>query len=569
LRPIYRRRARALPFKAHPSARPSPTNRLERECRVHLYFATDRDDDLVAVSQWDVGRVAMATGAVDPCMYWTGEAQKPARAERLAPGLEDVAESRSSLSEVHDAASFKRPRRRTPERGEDIAIERQPSAGDADSARHDDHLAVREQLDMHTLSLVQAAAQPAEGRSAGKRPAGRRLVFGAGTDGYGLERLSKRPARSRRDEKRREGGGQQPARRALHVLRRYVALACLPVLFATLIAAPPARADGDPASDVLPTQDVYYGAYVDLRAKPAAQLLAMLQQAREKGFETKVALISDVYDLGVQTALWKKPQDYAKLLAEELEYVYSGRVLIVMPNGYGYWDMGESGLRERQTLQELAAPRRTTKLLGSAITAVQQLARREGITLRVPDAEVPPDGLSNSMADPGSTPSHTPSATATPEATATPSSVESGGSGALLFLGPFAAAGLLAVGVVIVRRRRERASLEPAAPAPAPQPVLRPATKPAVTVTLPKATVANLADGLIVPVNAVDQGMVSVTLSTGGREVTSGTAEANHPGHLDIRLAKVAKAERFRGKALSLKVTAANDSTVTRTLKVR
>jgi hypothetical protein len=240
-----------------------------------------------------------------------------------------------------------------------------------------------------------------------------------------------------------------------------VALACLPALFATLAIAPPARADGDPASDVLPTQDVFYGAYVDLRSKPAAQLPAMLEQAREKGFETKVALISDAPDLGVETAFWKKPQDYAKFLAEELGYVYKERLLIVMPNGYGYWDMDQSGLRERQSLRKVAPPRRTTKLLTSAIAAVRQLASREGIELTVPDAKVPESGMSNSMAEASAT--HTPSATTTPEPSATPAPAQDGGggSGAWLFFSPFAAAGLVAVGLIVVRRRREHTAERP------------------------------------------------------------------------------------------------------------
>jgi len=33
---------------------------------------------------------------------------------------------------------------------------------------------------------------------------------------------------------------------------------------------------------------------------------------------------------------WKKPQDYAKFLAEELAFVYDKRLLVIMPNGYGY-----------------------------------------------------------------------------------------------------------------------------------------------------------------------------------------------------------------------------------------
>ena len=60
---------------------------------------------------------------------------------------------------------------------------------------------------------------------------------------------------------------------------------------AFFMAVPAAFADGDPPSDILVGEDVYYGYRVDLRAKAAAQLPALLAASRERGYELKVALV--------------------------------------------------------------------------------------------------------------------------------------------------------------------------------------------------------------------------------------------------------------------------------------
>jgi len=207
-----------------------------------------------------------------------------------------------------------------------------------------------------------------------------------------------------------------------------------------LAIAPAARADGDPASDFLVLQDMYYGFNVDLKSKPAAQLPALLAQARAKGYEIRVAVITRDGDLGSAALLWRKPQLYAEFLGQELANVYKGRTLVVMPNGYGIFHAGHSNVREEKVLAKQPPPR---ELLPGALQAVRRLAAAGGVTLTVPDVDVPAGGVVQ--------PAFQHQATAT--ATATPAPAQRGGGrSAWLFLVPIAAF----VAAALLARRRAR-----------------------------------------------------------------------------------------------------------------
>ena len=49
-----------------------------------------------------------------------------------------------------------------------------------------------------------------------------------------------------------------------------------------------------------------------------------------------MAIIASPYDLGAVTALWRKPRAYARFLGIELSLAYKQRLLVVMPNGFGF-----------------------------------------------------------------------------------------------------------------------------------------------------------------------------------------------------------------------------------------
>ena len=55
-------------------------------------------------------------------------------------------------------------------------------------------------------------------------------------------------------------------------------------------------------------------------------------------------------------ALWRQPQKYAQFLGQELFYVYKGRLLIAMPNGYGIYQHGKRVTTERKLLDKLPPP---------------------------------------------------------------------------------------------------------------------------------------------------------------------------------------------------------------------
>jgi len=206
-----------------------------------------------------------------------------------------------------------------------------------------------------------------------------------------------------------------------------------------LAAAPAARADGDPASDYLVQQDMYYGYQLDLKSKPAAQLPPLLAQATEKGYEIRVAVITGDADLGSAALLWQKPQLYAEFLGQELSNVYKGRTLVVMPNGYGIFHAGHSNVREEQVLKKLPP---ASDLLAGSLDAVQRLAAASDVSLTVPDVTPPPGGVKQGALQ------HQ----AIPTATATPAPKSDGGSHAWLFLVPVA--GFVVIALVVRRRAR-------------------------------------------------------------------------------------------------------------------
>jgi hypothetical protein len=160
---------------------------------------------------------------------------------------------------------------------------------------------------------------------------------------------------------------------------------------AVLVAVPAAHADGDPASDFLLSQHVFYGADVDTGSTPARQLAVLTRDADRKRFPIRVAVITQPYDLGAVQSLWRKPQQYASFLGQELSYSYRGRLLIVMPNGFGINHFKRPTTAERTVLAKLTVQATPVGLVRGGITAVQRLAATAGVKLAVPPASsLPP-----------------------------------------------------------------------------------------------------------------------------------------------------------------------------------
>jgi hypothetical protein len=155
-----------------------------------------------------------------------------------------------------------------------------------------------------------------------------------------------------------------------------------------------ARANGDPASDYLLFQSVFlpFNAKIDSDAKD--QLSGIVRESDKAGFRIKVALIATPYDLGTAFSLYRKPQQYAEFLGLELSFQYRDRLLVVMPNGFGYAVNGKPAPRFRRALEGLAGPGRdTTKQAEAATVAVRRLAAVGGHTI------VPPKGGASEARD--------------------------------------------------------------------------------------------------------------------------------------------------------------------------
>ncbi|HTU28338.1 MAG TPA: hypothetical protein VMF07_03080 [Solirubrobacteraceae bacterium] len=120
--------------------------------------------------------------------------------------------------------------------------------------------------------------------------------------------------------------------------RRVPALAWLAILAGALLVlghAGPARADGDPASDELIAQNVFYPYSSPVSPRAQRQLNAEVTTAHRDGLFLKIALIARPSDLGSITALYGSPQRYAQFLDTELSLNRKIPLLVVMRAGFG------------------------------------------------------------------------------------------------------------------------------------------------------------------------------------------------------------------------------------------
>jgi len=171
--------------------------------------------------------------------------------------------------------------------------------------------------------------------------------------------------------------------------RKALALGAVALVACTL-AASGARADGDPASDYLLVQKVFLPFDAKFPAKAQAQLTALVAAANKSGFTIRVAMIASSYDLGSITSLWQKPHTYARFLGEELSFVYKGRLLIVMPSGFGFNWLKHASTAEDAVLATIPIKPGPAGQISAAQTAVQRLAKAAGVTIAAPAHVVTP-----------------------------------------------------------------------------------------------------------------------------------------------------------------------------------
>ena len=164
-------------------------------------------------------------------------------------------------------------------------------------------------------------------------------------------------------------------------MTRWASLAALVVALALPAAA---LADGDPASDYLYTQPLFLPLDGSTPAASEKQLRALLADAKAKGYPVRVAVIKSPGDLGAVPSLFGKPKRYAPFLGQELRFLFKGPLLIVMPNGYGFYRHLRDTAAQERALARLPAPSTAPDLARAAVPAVQALAALDGVRLPTP-----------------------------------------------------------------------------------------------------------------------------------------------------------------------------------------
>jgi hypothetical protein len=164
-------------------------------------------------------------------------------------------------------------------------------------------------------------------------------------------------------------------------VRRLLVLALAAALAS--VAAGTARADGDPASDVLLTDTVFLSYNSPYGSEEGRALEALTKDAKKQGFPIRVAVITGIADLGSVGGLYGKAQRYADFLAREITFVYHGTLVVVMsgkPGGFGVHGPGATPAARRALAKlKLPGPSPTVAELGkAAAVAVQRVAAASG-----------------------------------------------------------------------------------------------------------------------------------------------------------------------------------------------
>jgi protein SCO1 len=144
-----------------------------------------------------------------------------------------------------------------------------------------------------------------------------------------------------------------------------------------------ARADTDPASTYLTSNQVFLSAQSAATSPAQRQLAATVAAANRAGFAIRVAVISSNYDLGSVPELWNKPRTYAGYLGVELSGAgMRQRLLVVMPNGFGFNWPGHASARTYGLLATVPLDGGArASLAARAEVAVRSLARASGVAL--------------------------------------------------------------------------------------------------------------------------------------------------------------------------------------------
>ncbi|HZD87100.1 MAG TPA: hypothetical protein VE088_03740 [Gaiellaceae bacterium] len=163
--------------------------------------------------------------------------------------------------------------------------------------------------------------------------------------------------------------------------RRLSVLAALSAasLSAALLAAP-ADAHPDPAGEFLTTQRVFVSYDAHLSSSEVKRLESVVASAVGQGFDIRVALIWRRGDLGKVPQYWRRPGAYAAFVYGENSYYFkSGRLLVVMPDGFGFAWQGHPTAAAHRILARVRLGRSAAQLADAALVGVQRLAAADGL----------------------------------------------------------------------------------------------------------------------------------------------------------------------------------------------
>jgi hypothetical protein len=159
------------------------------------------------------------------------------------------------------------------------------------------------------------------------------------------------------------------------------AVVLLLVVLVAGLTATTTRADGDPASDYLLATQVFLPFDIKLPKAKQAELSSIVHAANKAGYAIRVALIGSSYDLGSVTSLWRQPRQYARFLGAELQFIYKQRLLVLMPNGFGFnWPKHPSS-KEYAVLSTIPVGTSPSAMIDSTVTAVRKLAAASGVNI--------------------------------------------------------------------------------------------------------------------------------------------------------------------------------------------
>jgi hypothetical protein len=141
------------------------------------------------------------------------------------------------------------------------------------------------------------------------------------------------------------------------------------------------RADGDPASDYLLAENVFFPFQPTVSPPLEGALNRTVSAAHRHGIPLKVALIGTAQELGLVPNLFGRPQQYAAFLYREISFNEKPQLLVVMPSGFG---VVPARLASALRSVPVYGQQSSDGLARSAILAVVALAHYQGRAIALP-----------------------------------------------------------------------------------------------------------------------------------------------------------------------------------------